>query len=97
MDNREILEGIGKYKDAFYSNVVSAYKERGSRFGSERFSSWRSRFESFLDTCLPGEASNLRMKLHKIMLVCRTGESDFDAFWREDGEIVESFHCRPID
>jgi predicted nucleotide-binding protein len=63
-----------------------AYQQRGESYGQERFGKWRRRLSKFLDQSLPGESANLAKKLEHIAFYRRSGESDADVFWREDGE-----------
>lgn len=88
MNKTEVLTKLQGYRDRLHSDVIPAFASRGSSFGRERFSAWRSQFSKFLDANLPGTSTKLNAKLHKIAFAIGRGESDLDVFMREDGE-----HC----
>lgn len=86
MEKQEILAKLQAFRERLQSDVGTAYAERGSSFGRERFAAWRRQFELFLDEALPGMSSKLDANLSKIFMVRNRSESDFDVFMREDGE-----------
>lgn len=91
MDTNEVISQLDSFNHRLKADVVAAYAQRGHDFGRERFAAWRRQFEKFLDANLPGASSRLSSKLHKIAFVSLSGESDVDAFIREDGEPCEAF------
>ncbi len=91
MNKEEVLSGLESFKHRLLNEVLQAYQTRGSRYGNERFSAWRSKFTKFLDSCLPNESSRLNTKLHHMIFTVGGDESEAQRFWREDGEICESF------
>jgi len=91
MNKAEVIEKLQTFRDRLQDDVVPAYAKRGSSFGRERFSAWRTQFCKFLDQNLPGTSTRLDAKLYKIALVSRSGESEVVAFMREDGELCFAF------
>lgn len=91
MNKTEVLEKLQTFRDRLESDVVHAYQQRGSSFGRERFSAWKTQFSKFLDQNLPGTSSRLSAKLHKSVYVIRRGESDAETFMRDDGEPCFAF------
>lgn len=91
MNKDEILNALNSFKQRLHNEVVVAYQERNSTFGDERFLSWRAKFSNFLDVNMPGESSRLNMKLEHMVYTIGRSESPAQTFWRQDGEICESF------
>lgn len=91
MDKNEVLTKLQGFKERLQSEVCQAFASRGSSFGHERFSAWRTQFSKFLDASLPGTSSKLNAKLHKIAFFASYEESDLNKFMREDGEICLAF------
>jgi predicted nucleotide-binding protein len=86
MDKQQALDQLDKFKDRLVTDVASAYSQRGSDFGRERFAAWRRQIDKFLDENLPGARSMLDRKLHHSVFFLGGSESDYDVFMREDGE-----------
>lgn len=91
MEKIELINGLESYKQRLLGEVVGAYHSRGSTYGNERFAAWRSKFSKFLDTHFPSETSRLNAKLTHMIFTVGGSESDYQRFWREDGEICLSF------
>lgn len=91
MNKTEVLEKLQSFRDRLEADVVPAYAKRGSSFGQERFSAWKTQFSKFLDQQLPGMSSKLSAKLHKSFFMVSGGENDVTAFMREDGEACFAF------
>ena len=91
MNKTEVLERLQGFRDRLQNDVVSAYSQRGSSFGQERFSAWKNQFSKFLDQNLPGTSSKLNAKLQRSVFIIGGGESDVSVFLREDGESCFSF------
>lgn len=91
MNKIEVLEKLQNFRVRLESDVVTAYSQRGSSFGRERFSAWKTQFSKFLDQNLPGTSSKLNAKLHKSVMMIGRGESDVGVFIREDGEPCLAF------
>jgi predicted nucleotide-binding protein len=91
MNKDEILNRLNNFKQRLHNEVVAAYEGRGSIFGDERFLSWRANFSKFLDANMPGESSRLNIKLDHMVYTIGHSESPSQTFWRQDGEICDSF------
>ncbi len=91
MNKIEVLEKLQSFRERLENDVVPAYAKRGSSFGQERFSAWKTQFSKFLDQQLPGTSAKLSAKLHKSFFVVGGGESDVTSFMREDGEACFAF------
>lgn len=91
MNKEEVLTGLESFKHRLLNEVLQAYQTRGSTYGRERFSAWRSKLTKFLDSCLPNESSRLNSKLQHMVFTINGNESDAEQFWREDGDICISF------
>jgi predicted nucleotide-binding protein len=91
MNKSEVLEKLQGFRDRLQSDVVTAYAQRGSSFGRERFSAWTNQFSKFLDINLPGTSAKLHSKLQKSLFVVGRDESDVEEFLREDGESCLAF------
>lgn len=91
MEKEEIVDQLETFKHRLVDDVLAAYKSRGSEYGHERFSSWRRQITKFLDQNLPGAASKLDSKLHKIAFFRNRNESDADVFIREYGAPSDAF------
>jgi hypothetical protein len=91
MNKVEVLEKLQSFRDRLESDVVPAYAQRGSSFGRERFSAWKTQFSKFLDQNLPGTSSKLNAKLQRSVYMIGRGESDVSVFMREDGESCLAF------
>lgn len=91
MDKTEVLEKLQSFRDRLENDVVPAYARRGSSFGQERFTAWKTQFSKFLDQQLPGASSKLSAKLHKSFFMIGGGEADVTVFMREDGEACFAF------
>lgn len=92
MNKVEVLEKLQSFRDRLETDVISAYAERGSSFGTERFSTWRTLFSKFLDANLPGTTAKLDAKLDmRSMLIRAGGESDVSIFMRKSGEKCLAF------
>ncbi|MER1967394.1 hypothetical protein [Castellaniella sp. GW247-6E4] len=86
MDKQQALDQLEKFKDRLVADVASAYSQRGSDFGRERFAAWRRQIDKFLDENFPGARAMLDRKLHHGVFFRGGSESDYDVFMREDGE-----------
>lgn len=91
MNKVEVLEKLQSFRDRLESDVIPAYAQRGSSFGRERFSAWKTQFSKFLDQNLPGTSSKLNAKLQRSVYMIGRGESDVSVFMREDGESCFAF------
>lgn len=91
MSHDSIIETLRGFQQRLRSEVLSAFQQKGSSFGNDRFRSWRRQFSKFLDKNLPHESAVLDGKLTHIAFVIHRGESDADRFWREDGESMDSY------
>ncbi|NMY16014.1 nucleotide-binding protein [Pseudomonas sp. WS 5019] len=91
MNKQQVLSGLESFRERLLSEVVSAYEQRGSSFGRDRFNTWRRKLTQFLNDNLPGEVSTLNSKLSHIAFVIHRGETDAQRFWREDGETMLSY------
>lgn len=91
MNKIEVLEKLQSFRDRLKNDVIQAYAQRGSSFGRERFSAWKTQFSKFLDQQLPGTSSKLNAKLHKSVFTIGRDESDVSVFMREDGEACFAF------
>lgn len=85
MDKQSLLENLNKFRSRLVNDVASAYEQRGSDFGRERFKAWRREIDRFLDTNLPGKKNGLDKKLRRTFYSIDVGESDLDEFMRLDG------------
>ena len=90
-DKEETLEHLAKFKHRLIEDVSSAYEQRGTDYGRERFTAWNRQFTKFLDTSLPGANARLNEKLQHGVYYRGSYESDYDAFMREDGEPCLAF------
>lgn len=91
MDKQEALDQLDKFKDRLISDVSSAYAQRGSDFGRDRFAAWRRQINKFLDENLPGARALLDKKLNHSVYYRGNSESDYEVFRREDGEPCIAF------
>lgn len=91
MDKSELINALESYKQRLVGEVLEAFQSRGSTYGNERFSAWRSKLSKFLDAHFPSEKSRLDAKLRHMFFTVGRGESDAQRFWREDGEVCLSF------
>lgn len=91
MDKKEVLDKLQNFRDRLESDVVPAYAQRGSSFGRERFTAWRTQLTKFLDTNLPGASTKLDLKLHKFVFIAGRGETALSVFMRDDGEPCFAF------
>jgi hypothetical protein len=86
-----VIEELQSFRARLAGEVLHAYHERGTTYGSERFSTWRKRLSSFLDAHLPGESPNLHAKLRVYAFSTGPGESDASRFWHLYGEKSASY------
>lgn len=91
MNKKEVIEQLEAFKHRLVNDVLAAYRNRGSEYGNERFSSWRRQITKFLDQHLPGASSTLDSKLLRTAFYSDWSESDADVFIREDGAPSEAF------
>jgi len=49
MNKEKLLNGIDVLRQRLLTDVVSAYQQRGSSFGSERFDAWKKVSIKFID------------------------------------------------
>ena len=91
MDKDTAIFELKAVKTRLKSEVVNAYKQRGSSFGDQRFAAWRKKFTAFLLKNLPSQVAILNEKLTHYAFSVDLHESDFDVFWRQDGEPMEAF------
>ncbi len=91
MNNQQLINDLNLFRERLAGEVLSAFEQRGSSFGSERFSTWRRKFTQFLHDHIPGEIKMLNAKLSHFGFVILDGESDAQRFWREDGEKLVSY------
>jgi len=91
MNKQEVIKDLNDFKDRLTGEVVSSYENRGTKFGDERFRTWRRKFTQFLDESLPGETATLNEKLTHYMFSINQLESDAEAFWSLDGETMLSY------
>ncbi|MGZ8137209.1 MAG: TIR domain-containing protein [Methylococcaceae bacterium] len=90
-NKQEIINGLEHHRQRLIDDVLQAFKARGSSFGNERFSAWRERLSKFLDENLPGESTKLSSRLFRKFSAKRPGESHEEMFWRQEGDIANSF------
>lgn len=86
MDKERALEQLDEFKNRLLSDVSSAYAQRGSDYGRERFAAWRRQISKFLDESLPGARAMLDQKLNHGVYFRGRSEGDYEVFMREDGE-----------
>lgn len=91
MNRDEVIQKLEQFKSRLVKEVAEAYETRGSSFGNERFAAWRRQLTKFLDENLPGESSKLDQRLRHMFISRGRSESDFDVFWRRDGEPSEAY------
>ncbi|GAA4798784.1 nucleotide-binding protein [Lysobacter hankyongensis] len=91
MDKQNLLENLEKFRSRLLYDVASAYAQRGSDFGRERFKAWRREIDQFLDINLPGKKHGLDKKLSRSFYAIDVGESDFNEFMRFDGNPCLAF------
>lgn len=91
MNKIEVLDKLQSFRNRLENDVVPAYAHRGSSFGGERFSAWKTQFSKFLDQNLPGTSLKLNAKLQRSVYMIGRGESDVNVFMREDGELCFAF------
>lgn len=91
MNKADTLSRLQVFRDRLENDVKPAFSNSGSSFGRERFASWRTQFSKFLNENLPGAASKLDAKLHRVALVVRMNESDLSRFMHDYGESCEAF------
>jgi predicted nucleotide-binding protein len=91
IDIRYVIKELQSFGTRLTGEVLQAYRERGTPYGSERFSTWRKRLVSFLDANLPGESQNFHAKLRVHVFSTGPGESDESRFWRLYGEKSASY------
>lgn len=85
MNKENALEQLTKFKDRLISDVASAYAQKGSDFGRQRFDTWKRQFSKFLDENIPGASQRLNKILNHSVFWRGDEESDHDVFMREDG------------
>ncbi|HET7868629.1 MAG TPA: hypothetical protein VFL86_29830, partial [Burkholderiaceae bacterium] len=59
MNKSELLERLQSFQDRLRSDVISAYAQKGTSFGAERFAAWRRQFSKFLEGGLKSEVQRL--------------------------------------
>jgi predicted nucleotide-binding protein len=91
VNKSEILSKLQIFKERLKLDVFSAYQTRGSSFGQERFSTWKTQFMKFLDENLPGTSVKLGEKLIYTIMTSRRDETDLDHFMRYGGEACLAF------
>lgn len=91
MNKVDTLSRLQVFRDRLENDVKPAFSNSGSSFGHERFASWRTQFSKFLNENLPGAASKLDAKLHRIAFVALMNDSDLTRFMRDYGESCEAF------
>ena len=91
MNKQEAIDSLKAFRERLLGEVLTAYKERGSSFGRDRFNAWRKRLTKFLTDNMPGEVATLNSKLTHAAWTVFSGESDAQQFWREDGEPMVSY------
>ena len=91
MEKESAIIELEAYKNRLKGEVANAYAQRGSSFGSDRFAAWRKKFTAFLSANLPSQVAVLNEKLTHYAFSIGMNESDFDVFWRQDGEPMEAF------
>jgi predicted nucleotide-binding protein len=91
MNKVDTLSRLQVFRDRLENDVKPAFSNYGSSFGHERFASWRTQFSKFLNENLPGAASKLDVKLHRIAFVALMNDSDLKRFMRDYGESCEAF------
>lgn len=91
MNKVETLSRLQTFRDRLENDVKTAFANSGSSFGHERFASWKTQFSKFLNENLPGTATKLDAKLHRIAFVIRMNESDLASFMRDYGEPCIAF------
>lgn len=91
MQKKDAIAQLDIFRGRLENDVATAYAQRGSDFGRERFAAWRRQFNKFLDANLPGASSRLSAKLQKLIYTRGRSESDHSVFMREDGEPCIAF------
>ena len=91
MDKQEVIDGLTAFRDRLLGEVLTAYQQRGSSFGRDRFNSWRRGLTKFLNDYMPSEVATLDNKLTHVAFAVFGSESDAQQFWREDGESMVSY------
>ena len=91
MNKQEVIDGLAAFRERLLGEVLTAYEQRGSSFGRDRFNTWRKRLTKFLNDYMPGEVATLDSKLSHVAFVVLGSESDAQQFWREDGESMRSY------
>ncbi len=91
MNKDAVIKELQAFKNRLRGEVVHAYEGRGTSFGDERFNAWRRKFSQFLSENLPAQASVLNEKLTHNALSFNPRDSDVEAFWKKDGETMDSY------
>jgi hypothetical protein len=92
MSKEEIIEDLEVYKTRLTGEVLEAYENRGSVFGSNRFSSWRKKLSQFLNDKMNGEETRFNQALFMRSSYIRgSQESDGDYFWKNQGDKAFSY------
>lgn len=91
MNKKVILSGLNSYRERLRGEVVSAFEQKGTTFGNDRFNTWRRKITQFLNEYLPGESSTLDAKLTHLSFLVKDRESSAECFWREDGGNMDSY------
>lgn len=91
MNKQEVIDGLGTFRDRLLGEVLTAYQERGSAFGRDRFNAWRRSLTKFLNEHMPSEVVTLDNKLSHVAFAVFGSESDAQQFWREDGESMVAY------
>jgi len=91
MNKTEVLAKLSGFRERLQNEVVSAYSDRGSAFGRQRFAAWRTQFTKFLDEHLPGASARFNEAVRLSVISVRRGEPDVAVFRRTQGEPTLAF------
>jgi len=91
MDQDNLIGQVTAWKHEFIEEVISYYQNGERERGRLAFQRWKERFLEFLEENTPNEADRFRIATRHFVLVSKSGESDYDAFMREDGKTCLAF------
>lgn len=88
-----LIKALEEHESTFKTDVLVAFRDRGSAMGRQRFKSWRRRFERFLRDELASAHKDFRgmMDIAGMMGLVSAKASPLEDFWLNSGERVAAF------
>lgn len=91
MKKQEVIKNLEKFREKFITDVVEAYKNKGSEYGAERYSSWRKKFVKFLNNNISGESKRFEENTTNLFMSSKWRETEYEKFMRLKANKVLSF------